>query len=122
MRILKSAEFAKLAVKFGIDDAALFKAVHEIENDKIDATLGKHLVKQRVARAGSGKSSGYRSVVVHVFGDRALFIYAFPKNKKANLSAHELSLYRDAAKVLVELPIEQLLKANWIEITHGGHP
>ena len=54
-------------------------------------------------------------------GDRMLFVYAFPKNEKASLNAHELDLYRDAAKVLAELPIEELLRADWIEITHGGH-
>ncbi|WP_026784086.1 type II toxin-antitoxin system RelE/ParE family toxin [Pleomorphomonas koreensis] len=122
MRVLKSPEFAKRAGRFSLDDAALLKAAEEIESGRIDARLGKHLIKQRIARTGGGKSGSYRSVAVHVIGDRALFIYAFPKNEKANLGAHELDLYRDAAKVLSDLPIEQLLKANWIEITHGGHP
>jgi len=122
MRVLKSPVFAKLAKKLGLDDAALLRAVEEIENGRIDAQLGRHLIKQRIARTGGGKSGGYRSVVVHVVGDRALFIYAFPKNETANLTTHELGFYRDAAKILSELPIEQLLKANWIEITHGGQP
>ncbi len=122
VRTLKSPEFAKRANKFRLDDDALHRAVEEIENGRIDAQLGKFLIKQRIARTGSGKSGGYRSVIVHVLGDRILFLYAFPKNEKANLTAHELDLYRDAAKVLAELPIEELLKADWIEITHGGHP
>jgi hypothetical protein len=122
MRVFKSPEFARRADKLGLDDAVLLKAVEEIEKGRIDAQLGRHLIKQRIARAGGGKSGGYRSVIVHVAGNRALFIYAFPKNEKANLSAHELGLYRDAAKILAELPIEELLKADWIEITHGGHP
>lgn len=122
MRVVKSPKFAKQASKFGLDDAALLRAVEEIETGRIDAQLGKYLIKQRVARPGAGKSGGYRSVIVHVVGDRALFIYVFPKNEKANLSAYELDLYRDAAKLLAERPIEELLKANWIEIPHGGHP
>ena len=122
MRVVKSPEFAKRAGKFGLDDAALLRAAEEIQNGKIDARLGRHLIKQRIARTGGGKSGGYRSIIVYVMGDRMLFVYAFPKNGKANLNAHELDLYRDAAKVLAELPIEELLKADWIEITHGGHP
>ncbi|WP_370677036.1 type II toxin-antitoxin system RelE/ParE family toxin [Pleomorphomonas sp. PLEO] len=122
MRVLKSPEFAKRAHKLGLDDAILLKAVEELENGRIDAQLGKHLIKQRIARPGAGKSGGYRSVIVHVVGDRALFIYVFPKNEKANLGAHELDLYRDLAKVLVGARIEQLLTANWIEISHGGYP
>ena len=122
MRVVKSPEFAKRAGKFGLDDAALLRAAEEIQNGKIDARLGRHLIKQRIARTGGGKSGGYRSIIVYVMGDRMLFVYAFPKNEKASLNAHELDLYRDAAKVLAELPIEELLKADWIEITHGGHP
>jgi len=122
MRVVKSPDFAKRVGKFGLDDAALLRAAEEIQNGKIDARLGRHLIKQRIARTGSGKSGGYRSIIVYVTGDRLLFVYAFPKNEKANLNADELELYRDAAKVLAELPIEELLKANWIEITHGGHP
>ena len=68
------------------------------------------------------RDGGYRSIIIYVMGDRMLFVYAFPKNEKANLSAHELDFYRDAARVLAELPIEELLRADWIEITHGGHP
>ena len=121
MRVIKSPEFAKRAGKFGLDDAALLRAAEEIQNGKIDARLGRHLIKQRIARTGGGKSGGYRSIIVYVMGDRMLFVYAFPKNEKASLNAHELDLYRDAAKVLAELPIEELLRADWIEITHGGH-
>lgn len=122
MHVLKSPEFAKRAGKFGLDDTALLRAAEEIQNGKIDARLGRHLIKQRIARAGGSKSGGYRNIIVYVMGDRMLFVYAFPKNEKANLNSHELGLYRDAAKVLAERPIEELLKANWIEITHGGHP
>ncbi|SCM79367.1 conserved hypothetical protein [uncultured Pleomorphomonas sp.] len=122
MRVVKSQEFAKRASKLGLNDDALLRAVEEIENGRIDARLGKYLIKQRIARPGTGKSAGYRSVIVHVVGDRALFIHVFPKNEKANLGANELGLYRDLAKVLAESPIDQLLKANWIEITHGGYP
>lgn len=122
MRVVKSPEFAKRAGKFNLDDAALLRAAEEIQNGKIDAQLGRHLIKQRIARTGGGKSGGYRSIIIYVMGDRMLFVYAFPKNEKANLSAHELDFYRDAARVLAELPIEELLRADWIEITHGGHP
>lgn len=121
MMILKSRAFSKSADKLNIEDAALLKAVKEIEAGNIDARLGKYLIKQRIARTGSGKSGGHRSVIVHVVGDRALFLYVFSKSEKANLDAHELETYRDAAKILADLPAEKLLEADWIEICDGEH-
>ena len=49
MRVLKSPEFSKRASKLGLEDAALLRAVEEIENGRIDAQLGKYLIKQRIA-------------------------------------------------------------------------
>lgn len=122
MHVLKSPEFAKRAGKFGLDDAALLRAAEEIQNGKIDARLGRHLIKQRIARTGGGKSGGYRTIVVFVMGDRILFLHVFPKNEKANLDTRELDFYRDLARILVAPPIEKLLKADWIEISHDGYP
>ena len=118
MRVLKSASFVKLAGKLNIDDAVLLKAVEEIEAGKVDAQLGKHLIKQRIARSGSGKSGGHRSVIVYVEGDRALFLFVFSKNERSNIDAHELETLRESAKILADLPIATLLETNWIEIPY----
>ena len=75
--ILKRKYFARWQVAGGrwqvaekLPDAALCKAVREMENGLIDADLGGHLYKKRVARAGGGKSSGYRTLLSARIGTR----------------------------------------------------
>ncbi len=74
----------------------------------IDADLGGGLIKQRVARAGGGKSGGYRSLIIFRGGERAVFVFGFPKNRKANLDATELKAFRAAAKIVLGLTQAQI--------------
>ena len=41
-------------------------------------------------------------------GERAIFVFAFAKSDKANLSAAELKVYRKAASIMLELGVEQI--------------
>jgi hypothetical protein len=59
MRIFKSRPFTRFAIKSGISDAALCKAIMDAEQGLIDADLGGGVIKQRVARKGQGKSGGF---------------------------------------------------------------
>jgi hypothetical protein len=86
-RIYANRWFAKVAAKEKISDATLAEAVHRAESGLIDADLGGGLIKQRLARQGSGKSGGYRSILIFRSGERAIFVFAFAKSDKANLSA-----------------------------------
>lgn len=52
MRIFKNKVFNKWAAKEGLDDNALRSAVDEMARGLIDADLGGHVVKKRVALAG----------------------------------------------------------------------
>jgi hypothetical protein len=63
----------------------------------VDADLGGHVIKQRVARAGQGKSGGYRTLILFRQGDRAIFAFGFAKSAQANISKADLALFRDAA-------------------------
>jgi hypothetical protein len=63
----------------------------------IDADLGGGLIKQRVARAGKGRSGGYRMLIGYRLKDRALFLYGFAKSEQENISAGDLSSWRDLA-------------------------
>jgi hypothetical protein len=45
----------------------------------IDADLGGHIVKKRVALPGRGKSGGARTLLAYRLGDRAFFVYGFAK-------------------------------------------
>ena len=107
-RIYANRWFAKFAAKEKISDAALADAVHRAERGLIDADLGSGLIKQRIARQGGDKSGGYRSILIFRSGERTIFVFAFAKSAKANLSAEELKAYRKAASIMLELGENQI--------------
>lgn len=76
-----------------------------------DADLGAGLIKKRVARAGEGKRGGFRTIIVYRGGDRAVFVYGFPKNAKANLDATELDGYRKLARIYLGLTAADIYRA-----------
>ncbi len=102
-RVFKNAWFVRFAAKHEISDQALLETVKRAEDGLIDADLGNGLIKQRIPRAGAGKSKGFRSIVVLRNSDRAFFIYGFAKNETGNLKPNELTQYRKAAKLLLAL-------------------
>ncbi len=108
IRIYANRWFAKFAAKEKIGNAALVDAVHRAERGLIDADLGSGLVKQRIARRGGGKSGGYRSILVFRSGERAIFVFAFAKSAKANLSVAELKVYRKAAGIMLGLNEDEI--------------
>lgn len=120
MRIALSPEFRKFAIRNDIDNETLRGAIRNAEDGSIAARLGKHLVKLRLPLKHRGKSGGFRSVVVYVEGNRALFIYGFPKNKKADLTPYELDAYRVAAKTLAGIEFDALLGAGWTEVRYDN--
>ena len=75
MRIFKTKWFVRFARRERIKDHALLDAVAQAEEGLIDADLGSGLLKQRVARAGEGRSglsynhrlSGWRSCGVPIW-------------------------------------------------------
>jgi hypothetical protein len=80
----------KWQVKEGISDMDLVNAVDEIKQGLIDASLGGCLIKKRVARRGSGKSSGYRTIIATNKNNRWFFLFGFAKKEKGNLTQQEL--------------------------------
>ncbi|WP_181704454.1 type II toxin-antitoxin system RelE/ParE family toxin [Chthonobacter albigriseus] len=112
MRILKSKPFARLTKKENISDNVLIEAAKDIAAGNIHASLGKFLVKQRVAPPGKGKSGSARAVVVYVEGERVLFIYLFAKNAKSDLSPPELEAFREAAKQLSLIGLDELVRSG----------
>jgi hypothetical protein len=108
LRIFKNAWFEKFARKERISDAALCEAVERAERGLIDADLGGGLIKQRVARPGSGKSGGYRTLVLFRIGHRAVFAFGFPKSARANIGLEEEAILKKAARVVLTLPDEAM--------------
>ena len=108
IRIYANRWFAKFAAKEKISDASLADAAYRAESGLVDADLGNGLIKQRIARQGGGKSGGYRSILIFRSGERAIFVFAFAKSDKTNLSAAELKAYRKAAGIMLELGDDQI--------------
>ena len=109
--ILKRKDFARWQAGEKLPDTALCKAVKEMEGGLIDADLGGHLYKKRVARPGGGKSGGYRTLLSARIGSRYVFLHGFPKSDKANITQDEKKALQFAGKVFLELSVEVLSKA-----------
>lgn len=83
-------------------------AVEEIERGLIDADLGGSVLKKRIARAGGGKSGGFRTVLAFRSGDRTVFLFGFAKKDQENISSSELSSLKEAAELYLGLTDEQI--------------
>ena len=111
MRIFKNKAFNKWAEKEGLSDDALWIAVDEMERGLIDADLGGHVMKKRVAVGGPGKRGGVRTLLAYKSGDKAFFLYGVAKNVRANVSTDELKALKHLAKELLSYSDKALTKA-----------
>ena len=110
MRIFKNKRFARFAKDEGISEAKLRAAVKDAENGLVDADYGGGVIKQRIARDNEGKSGGYRTIILYCRGDKAFFVYGFPKNARDNISKIEEREYKEFAKLTFALSDDQLAK------------
>jgi len=74
LSVYKNKPFDRFARKAGISDADLWRSAHLANEGLIDADLAGGVVKQRIARAGGGKSGGSRSIVPFRKDDRAVYV------------------------------------------------
>lgn len=109
--VLKRRSFARWQAGEKFPDSALCKVVKEMESGLIEADLGGFLYKKRVARPGSGKSGGYRTLISAHIGRRYVFLHGFSKNEKANITQNEMKALQYAGKVFLGLPVEALSTA-----------
>lgn len=122
MRIFKTKTLAKFTRQHGISDASLLEAVERAKQGLIDADLGGRVIKQRVARPGQGKRGGFRMLIG--FGsDRAVYLFAFAKNERENISNGELLSLREIAASFLNAGQEQIAQAltdgTLIEVKNG---
>jgi hypothetical protein len=107
-----------------MNDESLLAAVEEMDAGLIDAELGGHVVKKRVALTGRGKRGGARTLVVYQQDDKAFFVYGFAKNERANISAKELKALKLLANELLRYSRPALIKAikagELIEVHEDG--
>src|ERR1035437_3114711 len=90
MKVFKTRWFARCARQEGLPDDSLLEAIERAERGLVDADLGGGVIKQRVARAGRGRSGGYRLLVAWRGGERAVFLYGFAKRERENIDEDEL--------------------------------
>lgn len=101
LSVYKGKAFVRFAKKARITDADLWKAAHLANGGLIDADLGGGVIKQRIARAGEGKSGGSRSIILFRKSHRAVYVYGFEKKDLANIDRRELEAFRELAEVIL---------------------
>lgn len=77
----------------------------------IDADLGGHVVKKRVALSGQGKRGGARTIVATKMSDHWFFLFGFSKNERANIDKDELKVFQEAARDFLAFDDRQLADA-----------
>ena len=115
MRVFKTRWFHRWAKKEKVLDANLLEAVNEMEQGLIDADLGGHVFKKRVAIQGAGKSGGARVLLAYQINEKVFFVYAFSKNKRANISKKELIALQAVANTFLSHDDDMLLHLTNIE-------
>ena len=97
----------------------MLDAAEEIAAGKVEADLGGCLFKKRLSRTVAGKRGGYRVVIGYKRpnAERVIFLYAFAKSDKANISVREeaaLSLVAESFVSASEKQVQELLAAGSI--------
>jgi hypothetical protein len=115
MRVFKNKWFNRWARGEEISDVALREAAQEVASGRVEADLGGSLFKKRIAKAGVGKSGGYRTIVGYKRpnSERIIFLYAFSKNERANISDKEEAALSVAAEAFIsatDKQVSELLK------------
>jgi hypothetical protein len=103
MRTFKTRLFGRFAHKERITDAMLCEAARRLRSGQIDADLGGGVAKQRIARAGGGKSGGYRSIILFRQRGHVFFAYGFAKSDQANIGPDELRSFKALAREMLAL-------------------
>jgi hypothetical protein len=86
----------------GIGDHSVHSAIDRAERGSVDADLGGGVIKQRSARAGQGRSHGYRFLIAYRAGERTVFLYGFAKNKRECINDHEPATLQEIAAAWLE--------------------
>lgn len=110
-RILKNKPFARFARKNDIADADLCKAIRDADHGLIGADLGGGVIKQRLARKGSGKSGGFRTLILFRAKERAIFVHGFAKSEVENIRLDELTALKKLAAEMLAYRREEIERA-----------
>lgn len=123
-RVFKTRTFNRWLRKAGLTDDALRQAVVEMTQGLVDADLGGHVLKKRVALPGLGKRGGARTIVATRMTDRWFFLYGFGKNERDSINKNELKVLQEMAKELLSFDDRRLtaaMAAGEILEVHDGN-
>lgn len=115
MRVFVTKVFARFARKERLDNGRLCEAIARAERGAVDADLGGHLIKQRVARPGGGRSGGTRTVIAYRAEQCSVFLYGFAKNERDNIDDRELADLKKLARHYLSFSDAQIATA----LTHA---
>ena len=105
---LKTKWLSRWAKKNRISDNSLLQAIENLELNLSSVSLGGGLFKVRVALSNSGKSSGFRTLIVYKEKSRAIIVYGFAKNEKENLTSSELQVFKALSKDILKQSTKDL--------------
>ena len=108
MRVFVTKVFARFARSERLSDDKLREAIDRANQGLIDAALGGGLIKQRVARAGQGRSGGFRTVIAFRHRDRAVFLYGFAKSARDGVDQSDLARLKRLATIYLSASLEDL--------------
>ncbi|MEE9336639.1 MAG: type II toxin-antitoxin system RelE/ParE family toxin [Methylococcaceae bacterium] len=108
MKRLSTKWFKKWSKKVGLTNQYLLEAIKNLEDGLSTTDIGSHLFKVRVKREHSGKSSGFRTIIIYQKNDKAIFLYGFGKNEKSNIDKAELQYFKKLGNDLLALNLAQL--------------
>ena len=111
MLIYKSKWFHRWAKSEGLPEKALCEAAQQMAAGLFEADLGGGLLKKRVARAGQGKSGGFRTLVATNRGDRWVFVFGFSKNARSKIDKDEQEALKKLAGHLMGLSSVEMQSA-----------
>lgn len=124
MRVFVTKSFARFAHKERIDDASLCEAIARAGRGQIDADLGGGVIKQRVARAGGGRSGGYRTLIAFHAVTRSVFMFGFAKSERDNIGLAELAGLKKLAQRYMAMSDAEIAVAlserELEELSRGG--
>lgn len=90
----------------------MLEAAKTVASGHWNVDLGGGVFKHRIAREGSGKSGGFRTIILFKVGGHSFFVHGFAKNEKANVSPRELKALKTLAVTLLSLDAQALGKAS----------
>lgn len=110
MRVFLNKWFLRWTKDERVSAATIWSAAQEIATGNFEADLGGLLFKKRIPRQNEGKRSGYRVLVgFRKQGcSRVVFLYAFGKNQRANITANEKKALQLVAKAFMDCTDKQL--------------